>query len=62
MILSHVTRATSVGDFSFINLICWESPLNIYLRVIRKPECTGLVKDSQVRDWLWLKKILAPLT
>ena len=23
--------------------------------------CTGLVRDSQVRDWLWLGKVLAPL-
>ena len=32
---------------------CWGS--------IRKPSCTGLVRDSKVRDWLCKGKVLAPL-
>ena len=43
--------AVSVGDFLFIWLI-WDSSSNISLRVIRKSECTSLVRDLQVRDWL----------
>ncbi|KAJ6925641.1 hypothetical protein NC651_010140 [Populus alba x Populus x berolinensis] len=39
-----------------------ESPPSISLKAIRKPWCNSLVRDSRVRDWLWLGKILAPLT
>jgi hypothetical protein len=61
--VSHVTRATSVGDFFVcVDLLSLESPPSIYLRATRKPGCTGLVRDSRVRDWLWLGKVLAPLT
>jgi hypothetical protein len=48
--------------FSLCLLDCWESPPSISLRVTRKPGCTGLIRDSRVRDWLWLGKVLAPLT
>jgi hypothetical protein len=36
----------------------------IYLfgsRSLGKTGYTGLIRDSRVRDWLWLGKILAPL-
>jgi hypothetical protein len=57
--------AASAGDFSVMrfDLIgSLESPPSNLLRATRKPECTGLVRDSRVRDWLWLGKVLAPLT
>jgi hypothetical protein len=48
--------------FSFHLVVgSWESPPSIWFRVTRKPECNGLVKDSRVKDWLWLGKVLAPL-
>jgi len=57
-------KLRSVGWRSFIVywLIRWESPPSIWFRVTRKPGCTGLVRDSRVRNWLWLGKVLAPLT
>jgi hypothetical protein len=60
-------RAASVGDFSFRSfdwslLSSCESPPSIWLKVTGKPECTSLVTDSRVRNWLWLGKVLAPLT
>jgi hypothetical protein len=51
-----------VGDFLLCLIGSWESPPSISLRVTRKPGCTGLVRDSRVRDWLWLWKVLTPLT
>jgi hypothetical protein len=51
------------GDFSFVCLIgSWESPPSIWLRVTKKPGYIGLVRDSRVRDWLWLGKVLEPRT
>jgi hypothetical protein len=42
-------------------LVLWESPPSIWFRIIRKPKCTSLVRDSRIRDWLWPGKVLAPL-
>jgi len=57
------TARRPFGDFSFRCFIgSWASPPSILLRVTRKPGCTGLVRDLRVRDWLWLGKVLAPLT
>ena len=60
-------RGIGLDDFFIFSLICFaligslESPPSISLKATRKPGCTGLVRDSQVRDWLWLGKVLAPL-
>jgi len=61
-LMSHVTRAASVWRF-FVSLIdSLGVATSISLRVNRTPGCTGLVRDSWVRDWLWLGKVLVPLT
>ena len=49
-------------QFSFHLVVgYWESAPSIWFRVTRNPGCTGLVKDSRVKDWLWLGKVLAPI-
>ena len=42
-------------------MICISIWRKIFHHGDRKPEYTGLVRDSRVRDWLWLWKLLAPL-
>ena len=64
-IMSHVTKSARrrLGDFSlsWFDLIRWSRHLVIYWRLLGNPG-TGLIRDSRVRDWLWLGKVLAPLT
>jgi hypothetical protein len=59
----RTSLARRFGDLSLglLDLGSWESPPSISLRATRKPEFTGLVIDERVRDWLWLRKVLAPL-
>jgi hypothetical protein len=33
----------------------------VWFKVIRKPECIGLIKNSRVGDWLWPWKVLTLL-
>ena len=53
-------RAMSFGDF--FALFDWFVGFATYYLIegARKPKCTDLVRDSRVRDWLWLEKVLAP--
>ena len=60
-ILLHVPRAASDGVFFCLFCLFWESPPSIWLKAARKPGYNGLVKDLRVRDWLWLRNVLAPL-
>jgi len=57
----HTSSHDVDGDF-LLFVGSSESPHSIWFRVTRKLGCTYLVRDSRVRNWLWLGKVLAPLT
>jgi hypothetical protein len=58
--LSHVPRATSMVIFY---LFAWFGSRHLVFdwRLLGNPNVLVFVRDSRVRDWLWLGKVLAPL-
>jgi len=60
--LSHVPRATIRRFFvMFAWLVLWSRHLVFHWRLLGNPDLLVVVRNSRVRDWLWLGKVLAPL-
>ena len=52
-------REMSFGDF-FALFDWFVGVATYYLKATRKLKCIDLLRDSWVKDWLWLEKVLAP--
>jgi len=66
MILAYVAcHLRGIGWWFFVCILLWLVRWSRHLvfnwRLLGNPGA-GLVRDSRVRDWLWLGKVLAPLT
>jgi hypothetical protein len=61
--MMDVTRAPRDVDDDFHCLFDWFESRHLVFdwRLLENPDVLVFVRDSRVKDWLWLEKVLTPL-